>query len=73
MDILNEATFNTQAFGSYDVNDDEGLEKALTRRERGYSNSSHQRRRSSIGSSSVQSESTQGELLIQAVLLLCRV
>lgn len=54
LDILNEATFNTAAFGAYDVNDD------VTRDRADSADRYHTVRRGSIGSDSVRSESTQG-------------
>lgn len=57
MDILNEATFNTQAFSAYDVNDD----VIADLNNQSYNSSIHHRR-GSVGSSSVHSESTQGKL-----------
>ncbi|XP_067946112.1 dynactin subunit 1-like isoform X2 [Watersipora subatra] len=61
MDILNEATFNSQAFGAYDVND-VTTERVDVRRES--IGPSNHIRRGSVGSSSMQSESTQERLAI---------
>ena len=63
MDILTEATINTQAFGAYDVNDD--VTSDARKESAGYSGHI---RRSSVGSSSMQSESTQGMVSSQCRL-----
>lgn len=58
MDILNEATFNTAAFGAYDVNDD--VTADVTRNDSAAGSYNNHVRRGSLGSDSVRSESTQG-------------
>jgi len=67
-DILNEASFNAQAYGSYDVNDDDTEDligqNATPRRDvtSDIARDNGHVRRSSLGSSSVHSESTQGKM-----------
>lgn len=58
MDILNEATFNTSAYGAYDVNDDVTADVTRSDSAAGYTNHV---RRGSLGSDSIRSESTQGK------------